>query len=298
MSTRIVRRLAICRPAPVEVILVAAAYVAATLMSGILLRGRLGATLGDINAIGASCGFVASLLFTVRMRVMRTALDAGSDRRMHHVCAGALLVPEAALLVAVGRLTVLTWLLATIVTVVVHVAALLGLERRCAAYLIARMAAAGIAFSTLLAIGIDTRDGDLSVIDLLSSRHALGTVLAATSIVIGIEWGREFDRLESIHGEWGWSLWLLWPSAGALGFTALVRATYPTWSLVALVVVCLVTIFGHALVMGQRVRPGTEQPAQHRPSGALRELTSALPVASALLVFLVLAAAGVWEYVT
>jgi hypothetical protein len=209
------------------------------------------------------------------------------------VAALVVLVVEGALIASVGQLTFVLWAIAAAWSVLMRVEFFVSewLEERVALYAISHMVVMGLIYGALLAIGIDARGGDATTADLLGSMPAVATMLAATCIGIGFEWGRKFERYLDSHGELGWSLWLLWPSLGAIAFTAIVRDEYPLWSVMALAVVSVLTIVGHALVMGQRDRAGGH------PTGNFREAVEALPGAAGLLVYLVLAIAGVVELV-
>ncbi|MCW2920958.1 MAG: UbiA prenyltransferase [Thermoleophilia bacterium] len=295
-------------PAP-QLILMAVLFVAATLMSAVLLPGSLTGALGDIDVAKAIAGFVGSLLFIVRLRVYDDVKDADADRienptrpiprglvsiRELDVTGVVILLVEAALIASVGTLTFVVWAIAAAWSVLMRVEFFVSewLDRHPATFAISHMVVLGLIYGALLAMGIDARGGDTSVSELLTEPLALYAMLAATSIGIGFEWGRKFERYYAPHGERAWSLWILWPSLGAIGFTALVRDTYPTWSLLALVVVTVGTILGHALVMTQRDRSGSVV-----PTGNLREAVEAVPGAAGLLVYLVLASAGVTELI-
>jgi hypothetical protein len=218
-------------PAP-QLVLMAVLFVAATLMSGVLLPESLTGTLGDVDPLKAIAGFVGSLLFIVRLRVYDDVKDADTDRIENPTRP----IPRG--LVSIRELDV------------------------------------------------------AGVVILLVEPLVIAAMLAATSIGIGFEWGRKFERYFATHKDRAWALWMLWPSAGAIGFTALVRDTYPTWSVLALVVVTMLTIVGHALVMTQRDRTGTVV-----PTGKLRDVVEAVPGAAGLFVYLVLAVAGVTELI-
>lgn len=171
------------------------------------------------------------------------------------------------------------------------------LERHVATYAISHMVVMGLIFGALLAIGIDARGGEATPTELLGAPLVIGVMLAATSIGIGFEWGRKFERYFESHGERAWTWWLLWPTVGAIAFTAIVRDDYPLWSVMALTVVTLLTIVGHALIMGQRPRPAEPGARAAQPTGHVREAIEAAPGAAGLLVYLMLAAAGVSELV-
>ncbi len=206
-----------------------------------------------------------------------------------------ILLVEAALIAVVGPVTFICWAIAAAWSVLMRVEFFVSewLDEHPATFAISHMLVLGLIYGALLAMGIDARGGDTSAADLLTEPLALYAMLAATSIGIGFEWGRKFERYYAPHGERAWTLWILWPSMGAIGFTALVRDTYPTWSILALIVVTIATIVGHALVMTQRDRSGTVV-----PTGNLREAVEAVPGAAGLLVYLVLAAAGVTELIS
>ena len=80
--------------------------------------------------------------------------------------------------------------------------------------------------------------------------------------------------------------------AGVTALVAVLGIMVILLSVLALVVVTIATIVGHALVMTQRDRSGTVV-----PTGNLREAVEAVPGAAGLLVYLVLAAAGVTELI-
>lgn len=295
-------------PVP-QLVLMSVLFVAATTMSGVLLAPDVGGRLGDIDPIAAVAGFLGSLLFIIRLRLYDDVKDADTDRvdnptrpiprglvtvRELDVTALIVLVVEGALIASVGSLTFWAWAIAAGWSVLMRVEFFVPawLDRHPATYAISHMVVMGLIYGALLAIGIDARGGAATVGALLGSSTTIAAMLAATSIGIGFEWGRKFERYHAPHGELGWSLWLLWPSVGAIAFTTLIRHDYPTWSLLALIVVTLATIIGHALVMGQRDRSGAV------PTGPLREAVEAAPGAAGLLVYLVLAAAGVVELVS
>ncbi len=295
-------------PAP-QLVLMAVLFVAATLMSAVLLPESLTGSLGDIDPLKALAGFVGSLLFIVRLRVYDDVKDADTDRienptrpiprglvsiRELDVAGVVILLVEAALIASVGSLTFILWAIAAAWSVLMRVEFFVSewLDRHVATFAISHMVVMGLIYGALLAIGIDARGGDTSAVDLISDPLVIAAMLAATSIGIGFEWGRKFERYFETHEDRAWAFWMLWPSAGAIGFTALVRDTYPTWSVLALVVVTMLTIIGHALVMTQRDRSGTVV-----PTGKLRDVVEAVPGAAGLLVYLVLAAAGVTELI-
>jgi 4-hydroxybenzoate polyprenyltransferase len=293
-------------PVP-QLVLMAVLFVAATLMSGVLLPESLTGSLGDVDVAKAIAGFAGALLFIVRLRVYDDVKDADTDRienptrpiprglvsiRELDVAGVVILLVEAALIASVGSLTFILWAIAAAWSILMRVEFFVSewLDRHPATFAISHMMVLGMIYGALLAMGIDARGGDTDALALLTEPLALYAMLAATSIGIGFEWGRKFERYYAPHGERAWTLWILWPSLGAIGFTALVRDTYPTWSIMALVVVTIATIVGHALVMTQRDRTGSVV-----PTGNLREAVEAVPGAAGLLVYLVLAIAGVTE---
>lgn len=305
-------------PVP-QLVLMAVLFVAATLMSGILLAPSVGGRLGGIDPLAALAGFIGSLLFIVRLRVYDDVKDAETDRaenptrpiprglvsvRELDLAGVVILVIEGALIASVGSLTFWCWAIAAAWSVLMRVEFFVPawLERHVATYAISHMVVMGLIYGALLAIGIDARGGDATPAELLGAPLAIAVMLAATSIGIGFEWGRKFERYFEAHGEHAWSLWLLWPSVGAIAFTTIVRHDYPIWSVAALAAVSMVTIFAHALVMGQRSRPAklSNWPGARgeAPTGKLREAVEALPGATGLLVYLVLAVAGIAELVT
>ena len=295
-------------PVP-QLVLMAVLFVAATLMSGVLLPESLTGELGDVNAFKAIAGFVGALLFIVRLRVYDDVKDADTDRienptrplprglvsvRELDVAGVVILVVEAALIASVGSLTFILWAIAAAWSVLMRVEFFVSewLDRHVATFAISHMVVMGLIYGALLAIGIDARGGDTTSIDLLTEPVVLYAMLAATSIGIGFEWGRKFERYYETHGERAWTMWILWPSLGAIGFTAIVRDTYPISAVLTLVVISILTITAHGLVMTQRNRSGTVV-----PTGKLREAVEAVPGAAGLLVYLVLAVAGVTELV-
>lgn len=296
-------------PAP-QLVLMAVLFVAATLMSGVLLPESLTGSLGDISPLKTLAGFVGSLLFIVRLRVYDDVKDADTDRienptrpiprglvsiRELDVAGVAILLVEAALIASVGSLTFILWAIAAGWSMLMRVEFFVSdwLDRHVATFAISHMIVMGLIYGALLAIGIDARGGDATASELLVEPLVISAMLAATSIGIGFEWGRKFERYHETHGERAWTLWILWPSAGAIGFTAIVRDEYPISAILTLVVITVVTIIGHALVMTQRDRSGTVV-----PTGKLREAVEAAPGAAGLLVYLVLAVAGVTELIS
>jgi hypothetical protein len=295
-------------PAP-QLVLMTVLFIAATTMSDVLLAPGIGGPLGDVDPLAAIAGFLGSLLFIVRLRLYDDVKDADTDRvenptrpiprglvstRELDVAGVLVLLVEGALIASVGALTFWLWAIAAAWSVLMRLEFFVSdwLDRHVATFAISHMVVMGLIYGALLAIGIDARGGDANVGDLLGSTTALATMLAATSIGIGFEWGRKFERYFATHGERAWTWWMLWPTLGAIGFTAIVRHEYPIWSVMALAVVTLLTIVAHALIMGQRDKTGAP------PTGALREAVEAAPGAAGLLVYLVLAAAGVTELVS
>ena len=291
-----------------QLVLMGVLFVAATLMPAILLPASLTGQLGDIDVLEAIAGFVGSLLFIVRLRVYDDVKDADTDRvenptrpiprglvsiRELDATGVVILLVEGALIASVGQLTFTCWAIAAAWSLLMRVEFFVSewLDEHPATFAISHMVVLGLIYGALLAMGIDARGGDASVADLLLEPVVVGILLAATSIGIGFEWGRKFERYFAKHRDRAWTLWMLWPTAGAIAFTALVRDAYPLWSVMALAVVCVLTIVGHALVMGQRDRGGA------LPTGNFREVVEAVPGASGLLVYLVLAIAGVVELV-
>lgn len=304
-------------PVP-QLVLMAVLFVAATLMGGVMLAPAIGGSLGDIDPAKALAGFVGSLLFIVRLRLYDDVKDADTDRienptrpiprglvtvRELDVAAAVVLVVEGALIASVGSLTFWTWAIAAAWSVLMRVEFFVPewLDRHVASFAISHMAVMGLIYGSLLAIGIEARGGEATLGELLGSPVVLGLMLASMSIGIGFEWGRKFERYFATHGERAWTWWLLWPSLGAIGFTFIVRHDYPIWAVTAMAVVTLATIIAHALVMGQRDRPAPGSPrAAHgaAPTGPLREAVEAVPGASGLLLYLVLAVAGIVELVS
>lgn len=295
-------------PAP-QLVLMAVLFVAATLMSGILLEPGPASGVGDVDWSKGAAGFLGSLLFIVRLRLYDDVKDADTDRvenptrpiprglvtvRELDVAAAVVLVVEGALIASVGSLTFWCWAIAAAWSLLMRVEFFASewLDRHMATFAISHMVVMGLIYGALLAIGIDARGAEATVGELLGSAEVIVAMLAATSIGIGFEWGRKFERYHAAHGERAWTLWMLWPSVGALAFTALVRLEYPIWAVTALAVVTLLTIVGHALIVGQRDRSGAT------PVGGFRDVVEAGPGAAGLLVYLVLAIAGVTELVT
>jgi 4-hydroxybenzoate polyprenyltransferase len=295
-------------PVP-QLVLMAVLFVAATLMTGVLLPESITGSHGDIDPLRAAAGFIGSLLFIVRLRLYDDVKDADADRienptrpiprglvtiRELDVAALVVLVVEGALIAAVGPLTFTCWAIAAAWSILMRVEFFVSewLDRHVATFAISHMVVLGLIYGALLAMGIEARGSDSSLAELYGDLKVIGVLLAATSIGIGFEWGRKFERYFATHGERAWTLWLLWPCVGALAFTAIVRHEYPAWSVAALAAVTMFSIVGHALVMGQRNREG------ELPTGKLREAVEAVPGASGLLVYLVLAIAGVVELVS
>jgi 4-hydroxybenzoate polyprenyltransferase len=294
-------------PAP-QLVLMSVLFVAATLMSGMLLAPDVGGSLGDIDAGRAIAGFLGSLLFIVRLRLYDDVKDADTDRvenptrpiprglvsvRELDVTALLVLVVEGLLIASVGPLTFVCWAIAAAWSLLMRVEFFVSrwLEAHVATYAISHMVVMGLIYGALLAIGIDMRGGEATPAELLLAPLAIGAMLAATSIGIGFEWGRKFERYHEVHGERAWTLWMLWPSLGVMAFTYLTREEYPIGALLVLGVLSLVTIFGHALVVGQRDRSGAT------PERKLRDVVEMLPGVTGLLTYLVLAVAGVVELV-
>jgi 4-hydroxybenzoate polyprenyltransferase len=295
-------------PVP-QLILMAVLFVAATLMSAVLLPTSITGRLGDIDPLQAVAGFVGSLLFIIRLRLYDDVKDADTDRvenptrpiprglvtiRELDVAAFVVLVVEGALIASVGQLTFLCWAIAAAWSVLMRLEFFAPdwLDRHVATFAISHMIVLGLIYGALLAMGIEARGGDSDLATLYGEPVVIGVMLAATSIGIGFEWGRKFERYFATHQERAWTLWMLWPCVGAIAFTALVRHEYPIWAVTSLAVVSLLSIVGHALVMGQRDREGAV------PTGNLREAVEAVPGAAGLLVYLVLAIAGVVELVS
>lgn len=295
-------------PVP-QLVLMAVLFVAATLMSAVLLPETITGSLGDISWGKAAAGFVGSLLFIVRLRVYDDVKDADADRienptrpiprglvsiRELDVTGVVILLVEGALIAAVGPLTFTCWAIAAAWSILMRVEFFVSewLDRHPATFAISHMVVLGLIYGALLAMGIEARGGDSTLTALYGEPVIIGIILAATSIGIGFEWGRKFERYHVVHGERAWTLWMLWPCVGAIAFTTLVRNDYPAWSVAALAGVTLVAIFVHALFMGQRDRAGAV------PTGNFREAVEAIPGATGLLVYLVLAIAGVAELVS
>ncbi len=303
-------------PGP-QLVLMFVMFVAATLMSGVLLAPEIGGRLGDVDALKAVAGLAGALLFIVRLRLYDDVKDADVDRVENptrpiprglvtvgelDVAAAVVLVVEGALLASVGSLTFWCWAIAAAWSVLMRLEFFVSdwLDDHVATFAISHMVVLGLIYGALLALGIDARGGEATLGELAASHTVWWVLLAATSIGIGFEWGRKFERYFATHGERAWTLWMLWPTLGAIGFTAIVREAYPIWSVMALAVVTLATIVGHALVMGQRSRPPRDSVPGARgevPTGPLREAVEIAPGAAGLLVFLVLAVAGVAELV-
>jgi 4-hydroxybenzoate polyprenyltransferase len=291
-----------------QLVLMAVLFIAATTMPGILLAPAIGGELGDIEPLPVLAGFVASLLFIVRLRLYDDVKDAETDRvenptrpiprglvtvRELDVAAAIVLVVEGVLMLAVGPLTAWCWAIAAAWSVLMRVEFLAPrwLDRHVTAFAVSHMVVLGLIFASLLGIGIEARGGSASLAELFGDRVVLLVLLAATSIGVGFEWGRKFERYHVARGERAWTLWMLWPSVGVLLLLAQVRDDYPLWSVLALVVVAMGTIFFHALIMGQRDRSGAT------PTGKLREAVELAPGATGLLTYVILAAAGIVELV-
>jgi len=300
-------------PAP-QLVLMAVLFVAATTMPELLLVPDVVERVGDIEVGAALCAFFAALLFVVRLRVFDDVKDADVDRvespdrpiprglvsvRELDVTAVLILAIEGVLMANVGVTSLWLWVIAAVWSILMRVEffAPEWLDRHPATFAITHMAVLGMLFGMMLAVGVEARSGAVSLSELLGSWLAMGAVLAATSIGIGFEWGRKFERYHAVHGERAWTLWLLWPSVGALLFTVLVRDSYPIGAVVALVVVTMLTIVTHALVMGQRAHPEARGGIGDAPTGGVRDLVEQVPGGTGLLVYLILAIAGIVELV-
>ncbi|MEO6867066.1 MAG: hypothetical protein ABI200_03515 [Gaiellales bacterium] len=300
-------------PGP-QLVLLVVLFIAATLMSGLLLAPDVGGTLGNIEPLPAVCAFIGSLLFIVRLRLYDDVKDADTDRvenptrpiprglvsvRELDVVGVLVLVIEGALIAVVGPLTFTAWAIAAAWSVLMRVEFFVSswIEPRVALYAISHMVVMGLIYGQLLSIGIEARGGSASIGELYSSTEAVVAMLAATSIGIGFEWGRKFERYFAAHGEWGWLWWMAWPCIGAITFTALVRNDYPIWSVAALTAVSIVAIFGHALIMGQRSHPPAPGERGDVPTGGMRAIVDAAPGLTGLIVYLLLAVAGIVELI-
>ncbi len=268
-------------------------FVAATTMSGILLVPDLARTLGDVSLGAAAAGSSRQLLFVVRLRVFDDVKDAETDRREPRT-AHSSRARERARARRYQRGT--------------------AARRRCAhgagrPHLV-RVVGRGSGWSVLMRIEfgvpkwLDRHPATFAVFHKwqrlahhrLSARHRPRSALAPTRADLprhartryrrgargdghrrGFEWGRKFERNHAVHGERGWSLWMLWPCGGAIGFALVARDAYPIWSVMALATVTLFTIAGHALVMGQRERP--TEPGNRRRRFRLAKLRDAVELA-------------------
>ena len=66
-------------PAP-QIVLMLVLFVAAMLMSDVLLAPGVGGDLGDVNLLAAAAGLFGSVLFIVRLRLYDDVKDADTDR--------------------------------------------------------------------------------------------------------------------------------------------------------------------------------------------------------------------------
>ncbi len=287
-------------PPPSQLALMTTMFVAATSMSGLLLAPRIGGTLGDIHPWRTIAGFAGALLFIVRLRCDDDVRIADTDRvetptrpSSRGLVAALVLVVEGVLLWSVGSFAFAAWLVAAGWSVLTRMEFFASgwLGRHVATFAISHMIVMGLMFGELLAIGIDARGGEATLGELYRDPAAIGAMLAATSIGIGLEWGRRFERYHAAHGERAWTWWMLWPSLGAIGFTFLARHEYSIWAVCALVAATMATIAAHALVMGQRDRAGAP------PTGPLRTAVESAPGVAGLSVYFVLAVAGVVELI-
>lgn len=306
-------------PPAAQLILMVILFVAATLMSGVVIESEDGLT--DLHAAKALAGFLGALLFIIRLRLYDDVKDADTDRvenptrpiprglvsvRELDLTACVVLVAEGLLMSMVGSLTFWFWAIAAAWSVLMRVefGVPKWLNRHVAIYAISHMVVMGLIFGTLLAMGLDTFSTQTTVTipELLGDPLVIGLMLSSTLLGIGFEWGRKFERYFAMHGDRAWTLWMLWPSLGALGFLGLLSSKYPTWVSLGLIVVSMATITSHALIMGQRSRPTRDENdrvvAGHLPVGKLRDAVEAAPGASGLLVYLVLAIAGLVEWVS
>lgn len=282
-------------PAP-QVVLMLVLFVAATLMSKVLLAPEVGGRLGDVDYLKTAAGLFGAVLFILRLRLADDVKDAETDRvenptrpiprglvtvRELDVAALVLLVVEAGAVAYVGKLAFIAWAIAAFWSLLMRTEFFVPrwLEAHIATYAISHMVVMGLIYGALLAMGIDTRGGEASVGEFFGSTEVVIAMLAATSIGIGFEWGRKFPRYVAAHASMAWVWWIVWPIAGAATFTWLVRDDYPDWSVITLAATTATLLVAHVVV------------AVRRPADD-SELAEMLPGIAGLLTYLVLAIAG------
>jgi len=244
------------------------------------------------------------MLFIIRLRAYDDVKDADTDRTEHpdrpiprglvtvrelDVAAVLILIVEGVLLACVGKLAFAMWALCAAWSVLMRLEFFVStwLEAHIATYAISHMVVMGLLFGCLLAIGADVRGADgVGFGELWSSPAFLFAMLAATSIGIGFEWGRKFERYERAHGMMGWVWWIIWPTAGIALFAALAAEHYASWVGVALWALAGASLVAHGIAAVRR---------RALSAKALEATVEAVPGIFGLLGYLVLAIAGVME---
>lgn len=271
-----------------------ALLLAAVPMADVMLEPGVRGKLGGVEPVPVLAGVGGYLLWLMRVRAH--AWGIRRDRSgVPSLSELGLLVAEGVLFSVAGPLAVAMWATAASLDLLLRVVPFLRrtLDARLATRTVLHGIVDGLLFGALLAVGIDARGGAASVGDLLTAPAAIGAMLAAAGLAVGIAWAGRFGDLYDAHGERAWSYWLLWPCAGVIGIVAFARDHYDLWTLMALGVVATFVTASHALVMGQRSHPNERGGRGDRPSGKYRMVVELMPVASALLAYLTLAAGGI-----
>lgn len=274
-------------------------------------RAARAVTLGNLDHGGLAAAYVATVLFAVRMLTIIGASDRfdgrvdvhpNSSRARVTAAAVASLLAEGVLFAMVGALALGSWALAAVGSVLLRLTASTistSASRQPANRAICESVIAGLGLGMLLAAGREITPGFEagSLVDHIGDATTVGLMLATASLCLGIEWGLHFERYFDAYGDRAWTWWMLWPSMGVMGIIALVAKQYVTWAVLALIVIAMFTIIGHALVMGQRSKPDMESTAWPRrgdaPNGPLRSAVAGAPLATGTLAYFVLAAAAI-----
>jgi hypothetical protein len=297
------------RPPAPHVVLVAVMVVAASSLGVVLLADGSVDTY-PLPAPGVALALLAAT-FVLRLRVYDDVKDADTDAtenptrpiprgavsvRELDAAAWWLLALECVCAAAIGPVTLAWWGVAAVWSVLMRVEFFVPrwLSAHVGTYAISHMVVLGLVFGMFMVAGVEARGAEIAVDTLIMSPIAVLAMTLATFLGCGFEWGHKFERYHAAHGERAWTTWMLWPSAGAIGWVLVAREQLDPWTTLVLAVVALGTIFGHALFAGQRPRSGTLGVAGAAPTGGLRTAVELGPGITGLLVYCTLAIGATW----
>ena len=302
-----------CFPPAPQLLLVAFIWAAGMTMAVTLWQTSSAGALAtsNVDPVRVALTLVGSLLFMFHLRVFDDVKDADHDR-IHEMgrpiprglvsegevnaLALLLLAVEAVIFAAVGPLALVAWAISAVFSVLMRVEFFVGewLERHVLTYAISHMVIMGLLLATIVGAGVDALLGNANATigSLFSDRWLVVAYVAAFLIGVGFELGRKFERYHAAHGTAAYLLWIACPTVGAGMFTVMGAATYAGWVAPALAIITVVALVALTVVMVQRPRV-TNAAGAAEFGDRHRGLVDALPGVTGLLVYVVLAVAGV-----